>query len=147
MQGRICVFHRDPCRCPQSETRRFYLDSSFGFSRRAAEVAEYAEKLPKTVTFAHNTYLVTTENEFPQQINVDVAGVPVFPRRRLCKIGYQTKRQNRNLWFFRVVRVFRGFENCPTEDQPHAKSAKGRESGTSRTWRTLRETMTSNFCV
>ena len=27
------------------------LDSSFGFSRRAAETAEYAEKVPKTEAF------------------------------------------------------------------------------------------------
>ena len=44
------------------------LDSSFGFSRRAAEVAEHTEKVPKKETFNPPPTHVTTENGFTQML-------------------------------------------------------------------------------
>ena len=47
--------------------QKINLDSSFGFSRRAAEAAECAEKVPKTGTSIPRTH-VTTENGFTQML-------------------------------------------------------------------------------
>ena len=42
------------------------LDSSFGFSRRTAETAEYAEKVPKTEAFRSPAHTLRQKTDSPK---------------------------------------------------------------------------------
>ncbi len=66
-------------RSPLRTEGPFNLDSSFGFSRRAAEVAGFAEKVSKTEAFrSPNAHCYDRTDVRPNAESPSCSGVPIF---------------------------------------------------------------------